>query len=382
MALEGSIEEFGLPEIFQMILLQKKEGVLTLTREKTTFLVHFKDGLIISAGDGEGDARLADSLVKAEKINTDQLKTALKSQKNGNRSLATALVQSGHLTSEEIKKLNRTFTEESVFALFEWKSGSYKFEPKETSFDPEFVEPLSTEFILMEGVRRTDEWPLLKKRISSSDLIFEVVQQDPPPEAALEESEKKDDDSFESMGDLSEPEEEEGAWLLPWIDGKRTVQEIIDHAQMGVFPVYKALSDLLSQGKIKAMGDALRGQERKSQFVSFKQLSRQQQVARILFNSIAITTLGIVSFYISQSVYASISNAVQPIREVKSLQAGIERDYLLFALDLYYLKHGRYPSSLDQLDSEGFLKSGREKSVDLKRWKYIPNETTFSLTHQ
>lgn len=381
MALEGSIEEFGLPEIFQMILLQKKEGVLTLTREKTTLRVQFKQGQIIAAGDGDAEARLADSMVKAEKINTDQLKAALKTQKNGRQSLATALVQSGHLGAEEIKKLNRIFTEESVFALFEWKSGSYKFEPKETSYDPEFIEPLSTEFILMEGVRRTDEWPFIKKKIPSTDMVFEALQQDPPPAPSVKEAEKKDEDSFESMGDPSEPEEEEGAWLLPWIDGKRTVQEIIDHAQMGTFPVYKALSDLLSQGRIKATGD-VGGREKRSQFVSFKELSRRQQVARIVSNSIVITGLAVVSVYLSQSVYFAVSNAVQPVLEVRALQAGIQKDYLLFALDLFYLKHGRYPDTLQQLDSEGFLKSGREKQIDLKQWKYTSNEITFTLTQQ
>jgi len=382
MALEGSIEEFGLPEIFQMIFLQKKEGILKLTRDKTTLLVEFKQGQIISAGDGDPDARLADSLVRAERINTDQLKAALKAQKNGHPSLATALVQSGQFTAAEIKKLNRTFTEESVFALFEWKSGSYKFEPKETSYDHELIEPLSTEFILMEGVRRTDEWPLLKKRIPSTDMVFEVVSQDPALTDTVEETEKKDEDSFESMGDSSEPEEKEGAWLLPWINGKRTVQEIIDHAQMGTFPVYKALSDLLSQGKIKAMGDALRGQEQKSRSVSFKELSRQQQITRIIFNSITITGLAVISIYISQSVYSAVSQAVQPILEVRALKSDLERDQLLFALDLFYLRYGRYPDTLQQLGAEGLLKSGREQQIDLKKWKYTSNQTNFTLTHQ
>ena len=382
MALEGSIEEFGLPEIFQMIVLQKKEGILKLTREKTTLLVEFKQGQIISAGDGDGDARLADSLVKAEKINTDQLKTVLKTRQNANQSLAKSLVQSGHLSAEEIKKLNRTFTEESVFSLFEWKSGSYKFEPKDTTYDPDLVEPLSTEFILMEGVRRTDEWPFIKKKIPSTDMVFEVIQKDPAPAPSDEKSEEAtEEDSFGSMGDLSEPEGEEGAWLIPWIDGKRTVQEIIDHAQMGTFPVYKALSDLLSQGKIKAIGDALSGQGKKSQFVSFKELSRQQQIARIALNTITIIALGAVSIYIAQSVYSAVSKAIQPIWEAQTLRAGMDRDRLLFALDLYYLKYGRYPDALQQLASEGFLRSGRERQIDLKKWKYTSNEKTFTLTH-
>jgi hypothetical protein len=379
MALEGSIEEFGLPEIFQMILLQKKEGVLKLTHDKTTLFVEFSQGQIISAGDGEQDARLADNLIRAEKINGDQLKALLRAQKRDNQALAQALVQSEHLTAEEVKKINRTLTEETVFSLFEWKTGIYKFEAKEISYDSQLVEPLNTDSILMEGATRTDEWPLLKKRVPSTEMVFEVLPKEPPPAPADSESEKKEEDSFESMGDLSEPEEEEGAWLLSWIDGTRTVQEIIDHAQMGTFPVYKALSELISQGRIKAKEESLKNQRKKSHY-TFKELSRQQQVIRVVVNSIAIAALAIISVVVAKSVYLTLSNAVQPISEMKTLRAGIERDNLLFALDLYYLRYGRYPDSLQHLKEEGLLTGRREQQIDLTKWKYELSGNTFNLS--
>jgi len=379
MALEGSIEEFGLPEIFQMIFLQKKEGVLKLTREKTTLFIAFSQGQVVSAGDGEEDARLADTLIKAEKITGDQLRALLKSQKRDKQPLVRGLVESGYLTAEEIKKLNRVLTEETVFSLFEWKSGTYKFDAKKISYDSQFVEPLSTESILMEGATRTDEWPLLKKRVPSVEMVFEVLPKEPPPARAAEEPEEKDNDSFESMADLSEPEEEEGAWLLPWIDGTRTVQEIVDHAQMGTFPVYKALSELISQGRIKAKEESRKNQRKKSHY-TFKDLSRQQQVIRIAVNSIAIAALAVSAVVASRSVYLTLSNAVQPISELRTLRAGIERDTLLFALDLYYLRYGRYPETLQQLKDEGLLNSRREQRIDLTKWKYKVVENTFSLS--
>lgn len=380
MALEGSIEEFGLPEIFQMILLQKKEGILKLTHEKTTLFIEFSQGQIISAGDGEGDARLADNLIKAEKINGDQLKALLRAQKRDNQPFAQALVQSGHLAAEEIKKINRILAEETVFSLFEWKTGSYKFEAKDVSYDSQLVDPLNTDSILMEGATRTDEWPLLKKRVPSTEMVFEVLPKEPPPDPVAEETEKKEDDSFESMGDLSaEPEEEEGAWLLPWIDGKKTVQEIVDHAQMGTFPVYKALSELLSQGRIKAQEESLKHQRKKSHY-TFKELSRQQQVIRIAINGLTIGLLAIISVFVSRSVYLTLSSAVQPVLEMRTLRTGIERDSLLFALDLYYLRYGWYPDSLQQLASEGLLNGRREKRIDLTKWKYELNGNTFNLS--
>ena len=63
MALEGSIEEFGLTEIFQLIFIQKKEGILTLTREKAVVCVHFKEGRIIRAGDENEDETFGNALI-------------------------------------------------------------------------------------------------------------------------------------------------------------------------------------------------------------------------------------------------------------------------------------------------------------------------------
>ena len=54
MALEGTIRDFGLPDIFQLIGLQRKTGILTLTNEKDaesarqrSVVVHRKTSWII-----------------------------------------------------------------------------------------------------------------------------------------------------------------------------------------------------------------------------------------------------------------------------------------------------------------------------------------------
>ncbi|MBI3803415.1 MAG: DUF4388 domain-containing protein [Nitrospirae bacterium] len=384
MALEGSIEEFGLPEIFQMIVLQKKEGILMLTHEKTSLSIEFKQGEIIAAGNGDNDARLADLLIKAEKIGAEKLKTVLKEQKKTKRPFIQILSEVGKIAPDDLKKLNRTLMEESVFELFEWKTGSYKFEPEKTAFDAKFVAPLGTEFVLMEGVRRIDEWPMLKRKISSREMVFEKIETAPVEAAPVDTVEEKNEDSFESMGELSSSSEEEseGAWLLPWIDGKRTVQQVIDHSQAGAFPVYKGLCDLLAEGKVTLKEAPQKGQTRKGKSLSFKELSRQQQAIRIFSNTIAGAALIAASIFFSRSVYLSVSSALRPLAEIYALRTGLERDTLFFAVDLYYLKHHRYPDSLQQLVAENFLKSDRERKIDLTKWNYTPNGSSFTLIHR
>ena len=44
MALEGTIKDFGLPDIFQLIGLQRKTGLLTLKHDQDQVTVYFENG--------------------------------------------------------------------------------------------------------------------------------------------------------------------------------------------------------------------------------------------------------------------------------------------------------------------------------------------------
>jgi len=68
MALEGTIRDFGLPDIFQLIGLQRKTGLLTLTNEKDdeSVTVTFENGMVVMADSSARrlEDRLGNVLVK------------------------------------------------------------------------------------------------------------------------------------------------------------------------------------------------------------------------------------------------------------------------------------------------------------------------------
>ena len=49
MALEGRIKDFGLADIFQLIQLQKKTGVLTVKNDQQKAAILFEGGMIVGA---------------------------------------------------------------------------------------------------------------------------------------------------------------------------------------------------------------------------------------------------------------------------------------------------------------------------------------------
>jgi hypothetical protein len=382
MALEGSIQEFGLTEIFQLILIQKKEGILTLSREKEIVCVHFKEGQIIRAGDENEDENFGNAVIKNKKLTTDQMKKGLLEQKSKKQPLAATLVALGYISPPEIKKLHRLVAEEAIFSLFNWKTGHYKFEQKEILYDPDLVEPLSTEFTLMETMRQIDEWPLLLKKIPSRENVFERVEAEPSGSNGKgAEGEKSDasaghaSESFESLSDSGDSEEVNP--LAEWIDGERTVQQIIDRSEMGAFSVYKGIADLVAEGKARLKtgkeGGGPSGQ------LTIRKLTRSQTIFKVFLGGLAMAA----SIVLFVSSYSSISftlhTAAAPIEEVRNLSIWNERDLIHFSLDLYYMKHGRFPASLRELADDGLLKTEIERKIKLEKWRYLAEENSFTL---
>jgi len=367
MALEGSIHDFELTEIFQMIQHQKKDGTITLTRGMGRVSVHFKEGRIIKAIEEDEEETLLNLLVKAGEITLKQLKGALNHQNKTKLPLDKTLLALDIISPDEVKRLNRLHTEELVFQLFEWKSGRYTFEQKRTSYDPILIEPLSIEFTLMEAVRRIDEWPLLLRKIPSRQIIFEMDSSSP---SGLRQKAAQIDDKEESFEEMGRPDESgvDGAssWLLQQIDGRRTIQEIIDLAQLGAFSVYTGLVDLLSKRNIRIKeGGEKRSRETTS--LSIKDIARREKIMKFFLGGIAVGASIFLITLSTPAMRATLLGADRSIREVKKLSVWKELDTIRYALEIYYLQERHYPKSLHPLLKEGLF---REGDVQLDRWTY------------
>lgn len=372
MALKGSIKEFGLSEIFQLIFHQQKEGVLLLQKDTESISIYFKEGKIIKAYEGNSDEKLRENLLKANILTEDQVVIARYRQENEKKSLEAVLVDLNFLPATEVKRLTRLFTEETIFKVFDWESGDYSFEQKEISSNPRLIQEMDTQYILMEAVRQIDEWPMLIKKVSSRESVFE--QTDTSSIESPKKEEKSDSLISESSEDFfgnldldeGEGENEEISWLLLQIDGERSVQEIIDLAHFGAFSVYQGLVDLLGEKKIRE-----KNKERtESDFTKSKPRVSKEKILKYCVGGI-VSVLAIVVFLLSvPSVKITSLQATRSFEVVKMLSDKNERYFIRFALDLYYLKYHQYPETLDALVEEGFFGDKKDMIGNLKNWSY------------
>src|SRR5262245_4037260 len=261
MALEGTIKDFGLPDIFQLIGLQRKTGLLTLTNEKENVTVTFENGMVVMADSSAKrlEDRLGHVLVKQAKLSKERLDEALQTQRATLQRLGHVLITGNYITTKDLKDALQTQVSQIVFKVFRWRDGEYHFAPTDSvDYDRENFTPMSADFILMEGIRMVDEWPIIEKRIPSMDIVLRSVV-----EASLIEVGGGDALGLDALADPKRsaassasqirltPEEER---IYRKVDGTRTVQQIIDSTGMGEFEVCRTLFDLLNRNIISTIG--------------------------------------------------------------------------------------------------------------------------------
>jgi hypothetical protein len=257
MALEGTIRDFGLPDIFQLIGLQRKTGILTLKNEKDEVTVAFENGMVVAADSSTKrlEDRLGNVLVKQGKLTKERLEEALTTQKATLQRLGHVLTTQNAITNKDLKDAIQVQVSQLVFKVFRWRDGEYHFAPTDTvDYDRENFNPMSADFILMEGIRMVDEWPIIEKKIPSMDIVFRPAVDHGQIEvssAAPDEAEaKRSAASASNKIRLTRDEER----VFRKVDGTRTVQAIVDSSGLSEFDTCRILFDLLNRNLISTAG--------------------------------------------------------------------------------------------------------------------------------
>lgn len=360
MALQGTIRDFGLADILQLIGIQRKTGLLTLDSFDDTVTVKFLEGAVVGADTRQRNLEdlLGSVLVRTGRITDAQLKEALRIQKSTLQRLGYILVRQNFVSEEDLQDALRIQVTQIVYRLFRWRDGKYHFVPTDQmEYDAEHFQPISAETILMEGARMIDEWPILERRIKSPKLVFRKTEAGAAldvPIASLLDADidfgfQKDAGSESPAIKLS-PEERD---VLHMVDGTSTVQDLVDTSPLGEFDVYRVLYELISRSLIEEV-----------RVFAVAGVAPQEEVrGRWLSLALQVVVLALAAF----GVVTVRSNPLTPWHHVESgaetvllktyaSRSRVERAET--AVQTYYLEHGALPDSLGRLAAEGLLSQG------------------------
>jgi hypothetical protein len=358
MALKGTLKDFGIADILQLIGQQQKTGVLTLKQRNDTVAVAFHEGNIVRAETASRNRKdlIGSMLVAAGLVTEQQLEFALETQKRTLARLGDVLVTQRVLTNDKFKAMSQLQTSETLFKLFSWKAGHYEFEQKEVEIDNSLT-PLRAESVLMEGFRRVDEWPVVRKRITSLEMTFEQVRELPPPVPAKPPKDDFDaafDDAFAepkksvNKGEFQSVGENERK-VFGLVAPGRTVQRIIELSTLGEFETAKALCNLINLEFLKGIPAQGRGRS------EFDNDSRADVVLGLV-GRIGVTMAVLVGLLLAatqvdfRAIRLARTNATtfsDPAAQRFASQHQLSR--VIAALQLFKLEKGELPKSLSEL---------------------------------
>ena len=236
MAIEGPLRELGIHDVFQLLDLSRKTGLLRVTSElrHNAGTIAFEGGAIIAAEIRSNPHPLGALLLRTGKITEADLERARDMQQRlgDTRRLGEILVSLGALTPRELERQVRFQIEEVVFEVMSWREGYFSFTEGPLAAVPtDAIVRIPTEALLMEGARRIDEWSRIEGRIPHLGVVPMLA---PPPGGS------------EGELDLLPPEWE----MLAMIDGTRDVRGIASELGRSEFEVAKTLFGLESAGVI------------------------------------------------------------------------------------------------------------------------------------
>ncbi len=367
MALQGTLKDFSITEIVQLIGQQLKTGVLKIRRGKDLVEIHFVDGMIVhvySNYRGKKDL-IGEILVKAQLITEEQLDRVLKIQKESLKYLGEILVELQLLTKDDVLKVISTQIYETIYDLFWWEDGQFNFDLKLVESYKKIPFALSTEQVLLNILRMVDEWSEIEKKISSPHLVFKRVLL----------FEEKSAGGLPSQSYLKEKLTSEQELIYNLVDGTRTVQEIIDRSLLGKFNASEILVDLSGMGLIETAGTRTPSLFKKVSMINFR-----DALAFVYYGAFLVFIFFTLVYFKPDFLYHFWDSKIErvDIEAPSHLVHKTQLDRVKNALELYYLEKGQYPSRLEELVSakllrEGdlFYRKGASYQYELKDGKYL-----------
>ena len=352
MALTGTLKDFGIAEILQLIGQQSKSGVLHLKARADEIHVVMWKGSVVSAEYAGRKARdkLGSLLVRADLITAEQLEEALSVQRRTLRRLGDILVELGMVTKEQLRELSALQTTQTLYKLFHWKTGTYAFEPRDVTFDRETVSPLRCESVLMEGYRIIDEWPMVRRKNTSSAMTFEREKELDPATARAEGRGSRDGESAA----LGKNEWRVYELAVPGA----TVDRIADRSRLGEFEASKALFNLVNLGILRAVPPEHRSAaaEVGAYARSWQERVRRGAAGVLATAAIAVALAALALLVLGAGVEGRSASRLVDDNRVERFVSRYQLERLRSALEVYRVENGVYPPNLDALVETGLAR--------------------------
>jgi hypothetical protein len=223
--LSGDLSAFPISDFIAFAHQSRLTGVLHVVNADAERAIAFKDGEVRSSRSSVVGERIGEVALKLGLVNEAQLAQAM----GGPRPLGKALVEAGLLTSNDLWKCFHEQITAVFHAILLLPSGIFWLLDDEDADLTSAPQAVSTQALLMDGIRRIDELSLFRARIPGPESFLRLRA----PARAV----------------TLQPVEQQ---LLALVDGRRSVAQVAGAARLGEFDATKVLYHLAEAGYLEA----------------------------------------------------------------------------------------------------------------------------------
>ncbi len=252
LTLRGRIEDTSVPELLRSVLGSGETGVLTFRRGDVTKSVYLHMGRVTYARSSDPDERLGETLLLRGKITIRDYVEASKLIGPGRR-LGTILIELGTLEPEDLVAALEHHVMEILLDVFCWRTGEYELIMTEPGADDVVAVNVSTETLILAGIRRIRAWSRIYKGIGGDLEAVPVPTGNTEPLLRLELTEEEQD-------------------ILTHVNGRASIEQICQVSYLANLETCRILWALMVLGVVR------RGQPGEAAVRAEKAAAREEEL--------------------------------------------------------------------------------------------------------
>ncbi|MHC5067811.1 MAG: DUF4388 domain-containing protein [Planctomycetota bacterium] len=244
MGFQGSLDSVNLGDVLQTLSMNHQTGTLVINGVDATRLVWFDRGEIalVDGTDSDGRPTLLNTLSHTGHLTPTQSQQLTTRLQEGSQSLRSLLINSGLLATSEIDHTAAACMEDRICEAFEFEAGTFDF------IDGEAVDQLNskdslesgelrlkTQSVVMEAMRRRDEWAQIHDLLPDLDALFIV-----------------DNDGRKRLGEIDKDSDRDLLKVLRYLDGKHDVKTIAKRVGLSRFDAFAIVAQLVGNNIARA----------------------------------------------------------------------------------------------------------------------------------
>ncbi len=334
--MEGNLNSFKIEEILQLIAVQQKTGMLSAAANDKSAVLFFRDGKIISTRDRRTKTRdpFREYLTRYGCLGNEDITRITQIIAQSKLDLLDVLQSEGFFDEKALARHWRNHIQETLHDVLTWDQCTYKFVSSDDIVSGvKSLGEFSVEPLLMESMRRIDEFPALLQMFPAQGIKVIANGRTYEGEEPMTENEKT---------------------MLSVLKTARPMREILARGNMPTYDAYESLKMLREKGLIDIEEDLREGAVAEAHFVGGKMIRRTRRRRNPML-------LVAASFVFFACVVVGVWQKSGPV-------ALVARDGILRAdtaarnraeqrvrwmLETYKAEHGVYPETLADLVPSG-----------------------------